>query len=90
MLTWSGISWGSGVRAVERGNTSKFDRMTMAVEFVASELDGRYVSFKVPVPAPHGAAIAKLKPGSYVTGTSPWRATTPAEAVISIKPYSDS
>ncbi|MET0790257.1 MAG: hypothetical protein ABW061_01935, partial [Polyangiaceae bacterium] len=78
MLTWSGITWGSGVRAVERGNTSKFDRMTMPVEFVASELDGRYVAFKLPVPAAQAAAIAKLEPGEFVTATSPWRATSAA------------
>jgi hypothetical protein len=87
MLTWSGLSTAAGVRAIERGNSSSFDRMTMPIEFVASELDGRYVSFKVTIPSKDSAAIAGLKPGAYVTATSPLRAKSAAEAVVSIKPY---
>lgn len=88
-LTWSGLSTAAGVRSLQRGSSSGFDRLTMPVEYVGSELDGRYVSFKVPIPAKDNAAIAKLQPGAYVTATSPLRAKTPAEAVISIKPYGD-
>ena len=89
VLTWSGLSMAAGVRAVQRGDTSSFDRMTMPIEFVSSELDGRYVSFKVPIPAKAAAAIAKLSPGAYVTATSPLRAKTAAEAVTEMRPYSD-
>jgi hypothetical protein len=87
VLTWSGLSTAAGVRAIERGNKSSFDRMTMPIEFVASELDGRYVSFKVPIPAKGAAAIGKLSPGMYVTATSPLRAKSAADAVTSIRPY---
>jgi hypothetical protein len=89
MLTWSGITMAAGVRAVERGDSSSFDRMTMPIEFVASELDGRYVTFKVPVPADSAASLAKLQPGAYVTATSPMRAKNAAEAVVAIRPYND-
>jgi hypothetical protein len=89
VLTWSGLSIAAGVRAVERGSTSSFDRMTMPIEYVSSELDGRYVSFKVPIPAKDSAAIAKLKAGAYVTATSPLRAKSAADAVISLRPYSE-
>lgn len=89
MLTWTGISSGVAVRALERGSTSSFDRLTMPVEFVASELDGRYVSFKVPVPSGAAASLASLRPGMYVTVTSPIRARTADEAVIAIRPYND-
>src|SRR5512142_2981906 len=41
VLAWSGLSTAAGVRAVERGSTSSFDRMTMPIEFVSSELEGR-------------------------------------------------
>ena len=88
VLTWSGLSTAAGVRAVERGNASSFDRMTMPIEYVSSELDGRYVSFKVPIPATHAAAIGKLSPGTYVTATSPLRAKSAVDAVTSIRPYS--
>ena len=64
VLTWSGLSTAAGVRAVQKGDKSSFDRMTMPIEYVSSELDGRYVTFKVPIPAANAAAIAKLKPGA--------------------------
>ena len=89
VLTWSGLSTAAGVRAIERGNTSSFDRMTMPIEFVSSELEGRYVSFKVPIPAKDAAAIGKLSPGVYVTATSPLRAKSAADAVTSIRPYAN-
>lgn len=88
VLTWSGLWTAAGVRAIERGNTSSFDRMTMPIEFVSSGLDGRYVSFKVPIPANDAAAIGKLSPGVYITATSPLRAKSAADAVTSIRPYS--
>ncbi len=88
VLTWSGLSTAAGVRAIERGNTSSFDRMTMPIEYVSSELDGRYVSFKVPIPAAGAAAIGNLRPGTYVTATSPLRAKSAVDAVTSIRPYS--
>jgi hypothetical protein len=87
VLTWSGLSTAAGVRAIERGDKSSFDRMTMPIEFVSSELEGRYVSFKVPIPAKDAAAIGKLTPGMYVTATSPLRAKSAADAVTSIRPY---
>jgi hypothetical protein len=86
VLTWSGLSTAAGVRAVQRGNKSSFDRMTMPIEYVSS--DGPYVSFKVPIPPQDSAAIAKLSPGAYVTATSPLQAKKAADDVISIKPYS--
>jgi hypothetical protein len=88
VLTWSGLSIAAGVRAIERGNRSSFDRMTMPIEYVSSELDGRYVSFKVPIPATDAAAIGKLSPGTYVTATSPLQAKSAIDAVTSIRPYS--
>ena len=88
-LTWSGLSTGAGIRAIERGTNTKYDRMTMPVEFVATELDDRYVSFKLPVPAKDGDALAKLKPGDYVTVTSPLKAKSPDDVVMAIRDYND-
>jgi hypothetical protein len=89
MLTWSGITQAAGVRAIEPGDDSSYDRMTMPVEFVSFDLDGRYVSFKVAVPEADAAAIARLEPGDYVRATSPFVADDGAEAVRSMRPYSD-
>jgi hypothetical protein len=87
MLTWSGLNTAAGIRDVERGTKSSYDRMTMPVEYVSSELDGRYVVFKVLIPAGDAAAIEKLEPGAWVTATSPHLPTGKAEAVASIRPY---
>jgi hypothetical protein len=89
MLTWSGLSAAAGIRAIESGNDSSYDRMTMPVEFVSTELDGRYVSFKVPIPAADAAAIERLSPGAWLTATSPHRPKDSTEAVSSIRPYGD-
>ncbi len=88
-LTWSGLSTGAGIRAIERGTNTKYDRMTMPVEFVSTEVDGRYVSFKVPVPMKDAEAVAKLKPGDYVTVTSPLKAKSPDDVVMAIRDYND-
>jgi hypothetical protein len=87
MLTWSGISTAAGIRAIERGEKSSFDRMTMPVELVGTEHDGRYVSFKVAIPAGDAAAIERVQPGQWVTATSPHRPRDAKEAVSSIRPY---
>jgi hypothetical protein len=89
MLTWSGINTAAGIRALEPGDTSAFDRLTMPIEYVSAEMDGRYVSFKVPIPAENAAAIQRLNPGDWVTATSPLHTTNPMEAVRSIRPYVD-
>jgi hypothetical protein len=89
MLTWSGLSFAAGIRALERGNTSSFDRLTMPIEYVSSELDGRYIVFKVPVPAADAPAIAKLEPGDWVTAQSPEKTLVWKEAVRSLRPYVD-
>jgi hypothetical protein len=86
-LTWSGISTAAGIRAIERGSNSSFDRMTLPIEYVSSEPDGRHVSFKVRIPAKDADALAQLAPGAWVTATSPHRARKPEEAVSSLRPY---
>ena len=89
MLTWSGISTAAGIRAIERGSVSSFDRMTMLVEYVSSDPDGRYVSFKVPIPPKDSETVARLSSGAWVTVTSPLRAKSLKEAVVAIRPYTD-
>ncbi|HEX5047575.1 MAG TPA: hypothetical protein VFX89_10670 [Gammaproteobacteria bacterium] len=89
MLTWSGIQTADGIRAIERGAKSKYDRMTMPVVFVGAEDNGRSVSFKVPIPAKDAGAIERLKPGQYVTATSPQQPKSAKEAVEAIRPFAD-
>jgi len=89
MLTWSGHFTASGIRTITPGTESDFDRFTMPVEFVASERDGRYVQFRVPIPSQDVTNIAALTPGRWVTGTSPHRPAGWDEAVTAIRAFTD-
>jgi hypothetical protein len=88
MLTWSGVETAVGIRTIEPGKKSSFDRMTLPIEYVSSDAQHEYVTFKVRIPAKDAGAIAKLKPGDYVTATSPLMADDAKTAVSAIGPYS--
>ena len=88
MLTWSGVETAVGIRSIEPGKKSSFDRMTLPIEYVSSDAQHEYVTFKVRIPAKDAGAIAKLKPGDYVTATSPLMADDAKTAVSAIGPYS--
>jgi hypothetical protein len=88
-LTWSGINTAAGVRRITDGAAPPDDLLTLPIEFVSSELEDRYVRFKVPVPSDDLAKLKALSPGQYVTATSPRRAANWEEAVADVRPYSD-
>jgi hypothetical protein len=88
-LTWSGIETAAGVRRIVDGEAPADDRLTLPIEFVSAEHDRRYVRFKVLVPSGDVAKIASLSPGSWITATSPRRATRYEEAVAAVRPYND-
>jgi hypothetical protein len=88
-LTWSGINTAAGVRRITDGTAPESDWLTLPIEFVSSELEGRYVRFKVAVRSDDLAKLASLAPGQYVTATSPRRAVRWEEAVADVRPYSD-
>lgn len=89
ILTWSGVFDASGIRSIRPGETADSDRFSMPVEFVSSEMDNRYIVFRVPVPQKDAAAIEALPAGSWVTATSPHHPSNPSEAVASVRPYND-
>ena len=88
-LTWSGIRTAAGVRRVTDGAAPDADWLTLPVEFVSSELEGRYIRFTVPVPSDDLAKLASLSPGQWVTATSPRRAASHGEAVADMRPFND-
>jgi len=89
-LTWSGIHTAAGVRRIVHGEAPPDDdRLTLPIEFVSAEHDARYVRFKVAVPSEDLAKVASLKPGSWITATSPRRAERFEEAVADLRPYND-
>ena len=88
-ITWSGLTWGSGIRSITRGTASEADRFNLPAEFVSSEMDGQYVTFRVPVPEEALAKISSVEPGAWVTLTSPHRPAGWDEAVVDARPYND-
>jgi hypothetical protein len=88
-LTWSGITTGAGIRRITDGAAPADDWLTLPIEFVSAEHDGRYVRFIVPVPSGDLAKLASLSPGQWITATSPRRANSHEEAVAEIRPYND-
>ena len=88
-LVWSGLNWAAGVRKVTQDAPAEGDHLTLPIEFVSTEVDDRYVRFKVPVPSVDRARIEALSEGSWVTATSPRRATSYEEGVATVRPYND-
>jgi hypothetical protein len=89
MLIWSGVFSASGVRAITHGTQTEFERFTMPVEFVSSEMDGRYISFRVPIPSEDVVEIRSLSPGDWVRAQSPHRPAGREEVVANIRAYND-
>lgn len=88
-IAWSGITWASGIRSITPGTEGEEDRFTLPAEFVSVEMDGMYVTFRVPVPSEAVGRIESVSPGEWVTLTSPHQPSGPAEAVVDVRPYND-
>ena len=92
-VVWSGVSDHSeAVRQVRRpeGNRKITDILMMPAELVSPEATNQYVTLRVKLPEAGLAAIKSVKPGEWVTVTSRQRPATEAEAVVAVKPYSES
>ena len=89
ILTWSGRSWASGIRNLERDPQLTPDTLSLPVEFVSTEGDGAYINFKIAVPDDAVAMLASFEPGVRVTGTSPRMATDWHNSVLSLRHYND-
>jgi hypothetical protein len=88
VLTWSGVETAVGIRTIERGRKSSVGGLTLPIEYVSADDQHQYVTFKVRIPADSAAAIAKLKPGDFVSAISPRGVTDAKQAVAAIRPYS--
>ena len=89
-ITWTGITWGAGIAAVERaGSTSSADRLDMPAEFVGTEMDDTYLVFRVPVPQASASKIQALDAGAWVTAKTAHDASRLEQAVSEIRPYNE-
>lgn len=89
ILTWTGRNWAAGVRGLSADPELTPDTLSLPVDFVSTESDGRYVNFRIPVPSDAVDAIATMEPGTRVTGMSPRMATDWDTAVSSLRDYND-
>jgi hypothetical protein len=92
-VVWSGVSDHSdAVRQFRRPEASRkiADTLVTPAELVSPEATNQYVTLRVKVPEAGLAAIASVKPGEWITVTSRHRPATEAEAVVAVKPYSQS
>lgn len=89
ILTWTGRHWAGGIRSLDRDPDLADSALSLPVEFVSTELGGRYVDFRIPVPESARSEIASFEPGTRVTGTSPRMATEWAKGVMSLRHYND-
>ncbi len=85
VLTWSGVySAAAGILTIEPGQTAS-ERFEMPVEFVS--LEGRYLTFRTPLPADSVDQVAGLAPGQWVTATSPHAAWDRSAVVLDIRGF---
>ena len=89
ILTWSGRSWASGVRSLDKDPTLTPDTLSLPIEFVSSEGNGRYINFRVNVPESAVETISKFDRGMWVTGVSPRMAKDWNNGITSLRHYND-
>jgi hypothetical protein len=89
MLRWSGydVSADAISRALRPAEVKSDERFVFPVEFVSFDKDRRYVTFKVQIPENNIANMKALKPGEWVTATSPHGASSKTTPIASIRPY---
>jgi len=88
-LVWTGRSWASGVRNIAVDPVLDEAVLRIPIEFVGTELDDRYVVFRVPVPAGSAARLEALEPGARITAASPRGDVDWDGSVVSVRHYND-
>jgi hypothetical protein len=89
LLGWSGFDkFASGINHTTRYSpgTAITEKFSFPVEFVSFDAQTNYVTFKTKVPADGIAKIQSLKPGEWITATSP-QTKPEAQPIVSIRPF---
>ena len=89
MLRWSGFDTSADAisTAVRPADLKTDERFTFPADFVAYDANRRYATFKVQIPESNVASLDSLKPGEWVTATSPQGASSKTTPIVSIRPY---
>jgi hypothetical protein len=89
VLTWSGYDkYADAIREVRSSSVNKpEERFTFPAEFVSFDADHRYLTFKVQIPQNSLGNLKALKPGEWLTATSPHGPSAKSNPVVMVKPY---
>jgi hypothetical protein len=90
-LVWSGIDkYSDAIREVRTPTPIKADeRFTFEAEFVSFDAPTQFATFKVQVPESSIPKLAVLKPGEWVTATSPHGMASQSTPVIAARSWAD-
>jgi hypothetical protein len=92
-ILWSGVhDYSDAVRQIRRPAIgSKIgENLMLPAELGSTDASDQYITFRVKVPESVVSAMKTLKPGEWITVTSPHRPSTDDEAVVAVKPYGSS
>jgi hypothetical protein len=89
MLTWSGFDkFSDAIRSTRPTAAGKSEeRFTFPVDFVSIDEARQFVTFKVQIPESSIANLKSLKPGDWVTATSPHGPSAETASVVMVRPY---
>ena len=90
ILTWSGIEkYSDGVRSVARYDAAKTrtGHFMIPAEFVSFDGSRHVATVKLQIPASDVSKIQPLKPGEWITATSPHGKMAATEPITMIRPY---
>jgi hypothetical protein len=89
MLRWSGYDTSADAisTAIRPADVKTDERFTFPADFVAFDANRRYATFKVQIPENNVASLKALKPGEWVTATSPQGSSSKTTPIVSIRPY---
>ena len=90
-IVWSGVQDSSdAVRQVRRFETGRTidENLVLPAELVSTEAPHSYITIRVKAPESALAAVKAVKPGEWVTVTSRHRPASDTEAVVAVRPWS--
>jgi hypothetical protein len=89
VLTWSGYDTSAdAIRDIRSAaGVKSTGRFMFPAEFVAFDGSRRYVTFKVQIPENSIGSLRSLKPGEWVTATSPHGSSGKSNSVLMVRPY---
>jgi hypothetical protein len=89
MLRWSGFDTSADAisTAMRPVDLKTDERFTFPADFVAFDSNRRYATFKVQIPENNIASLKALKPGEWITATSPQGASSKTTPIVTVRPY---